>query len=199
MNDTSQRGSTFVGILIGLVLGLAIALCVAWFINKLPNPFRDRPAVPSAPTPAPKIEPAPLKPAPAEASKDGGKESAPGKSDAAEKDKPKADTPAKTEKADKADKAEKSDAGAEKKAGKEIYFIQTGSFQNQADADNLKARLALLGLEAAVQSRTLPDKGVWYRVRLGPYSNVDELNTIRGALTQNNIDTVMVRVREAEK
>ena len=196
MSEPSQRGSTFVGILIGLVLGLAIALCVAWFINKLPNPFRDRPAVPSAPTPAPKIEPAPLKPAPAEASKDGGKESAPGKSDAAEKDKPKADSPSKNEKADKADK---SDAGAEKKAGKEIYFIQTGSFQNQADADNLKARLALLGLEAAVQSRTLPDKGVWYRVRLGPYSNVDELNTIRGALTQNNIDTVMVRVREAEK
>ena len=195
MNDTSQRGSTFVGILIGLVLGLAIALGVAWYINKLPNPFRDRPPLP----PPPKVEPVPLKPAPAEASKDGGKESAPGKSDAAEKDKPKADAPAKNEKADKADKADKSDAGAEKKAAKEIYFIQTGSFQNQADADNLKARLALLGLEAAVQSRTLPDKGVWYRVRLGPYSNVDELNTIRGALTQNNIDTVMVRVREAEK
>ena len=195
MNDTSQRGSTFVGILIGLVLGLATALGVAWYINKLPNPFRDRPPLP----PPPKVEPVPLQPVPVEASKDGGKESAPGKSDAAEKDKPKADTPAKTEKADKADKADKNDAGAEKKAAKEIYFIQTGSFQNQADADNLKARLALLGLEAAVQSRTLPDKGVWYRVRLGPYSNVDELNTIRGALTQNNIDTVMVRVREAEK
>ena len=191
MNNLSQRGTTFVGILIGLVLGLAIALGVAWYINKLPNPFRDRPPVPSAP----KFDPVPLKPAPPEETKDGGKESAPGKSDAVEKDKPK-DAPAKNEKADKADKG---DAGAEKKAGKETYFIQTGSFQNQADADNLKARLALLGLEAAVQTRSLPDKGVWYRVRLGPYSNVDELNTIRGALTQNNIDTVMVRVREADK
>ena len=36
-------GSTFIGILIGLVLGLAIALGVAWYINKLPNPFREKP------------------------------------------------------------------------------------------------------------------------------------------------------------
>ncbi len=197
MSKTTQQGSTFVGILIGLVLGLAIALGVAWYINKLPNPFRDRPTTPSAPPapPAPKIDPVPLKPAPPEAAKDAGKESASAKSEAAEKDQPK-DAAAKSA---KSEKAEKTDTSADKKAGKEIYFIQTGSFQNQADADNLKARLALLGLEAAVQSRTLPEKGVWYRVRLGPYSNVDELNTIRSALTQNNIDTVMVRVREAEK
>ena len=62
-----------------------------------------------------------------------------------------------------------------------------------------KARIALLGLEAVVQARNLPDKGTWYRVRLGPYSSVDELNTIRGALNQNGIDTVMVRVQPTDK
>ena len=119
------------------------------------------------------------------------------KGDATDKAKGKSDASEKGEKAEKSDKADKGDA--EKKAGKEIFFIQTGSFQNQAEADNLKARIALLGLEAVVQARNLPDKGTWYRVRLGPYSSVDELNTIRGALNQNGIDTVMVRVQPTDK
>ena len=186
------RGNTFVGILIGLVLGLAIALGVAWYINKLPNPFRERPPVVPAPA-AQKVESAPLKPAPTEPAKEASKETTAARSDAVDKDKSKADTPAKGEKSEKGDGADK------KAAGKEVFFIQTGSFQNQAEADNLKARIALLGLEASVLTRTLPEKGVWYRVRLGPYSNVDELNTIRSALTQNSIETVMVRVRETEK
>ena len=53
-------GSMFIGILIGLVVGLSIALGVAWYINKMPNPFRQKPQAPQ-----PKAEPA--KPASAKA------------------------------------------------------------------------------------------------------------------------------------
>jgi cell division protein FtsN len=67
------------------------------------------------------------------------------------------------------------------------------------DADNMKARLALMGLEASVQSRDLGEKGVWHRVRVGPYRDVEELNRVRGVLKQNGIDAALVKVRENEK
>ena len=39
------------------------------------------------------------------------------------------------------------------------YFLQAGSFQNAGDAENLKAKLAMLGVEAIVQDINLPEKG----------------------------------------
>jgi cell division protein FtsN len=60
----------------------------------------------------------------------------------------------------------------DKAAAKDLYFVQAGAFQNPADADNLKARLALAGLVASVEPANLPDKGIWYRVRLGPYTQL---------------------------
>src|SRR5258708_19282094 len=64
-------------------------------------------------------------------------------------------------------------------APKDSYFLQAGSFQNPADADNLKARLALMGLEASVEPANLAEKGVWYRVRLGPYTPAAQINPSR--------------------
>src|SRR6267378_1559304 len=84
-------------------------------------------------------------------------------------------------------------------APKDSYFLQAGSFQNPADADNLKARLALMGLEAGVEPANLAEKGVWYRVRLGPYTRVDEINRVRQQLTQNGVDASLVRITEAAK
>ena len=81
----------------------------------------------------------------------------------------------------------------------EKYFLQAGSFQNAPDADNLKARLALVGIEASIQTTNLPDKGLWHRVRVGPYSDIEELNRVRGVLKQNGVDAALVKVREAEK
>ncbi|HTP95016.1 MAG TPA: SPOR domain-containing protein, partial [Burkholderiales bacterium] len=67
---------------------------------------------------------------------------------------------------------------------------------NAPDADNLKARIALLGVEASIQPTTIPDKGTWYRVRLGPYTKIEELNSVRDTLKQNGIDTTLIKVRE---
>jgi cell division protein FtsN len=50
---------------------------------------------------------------------------------------------------------------------KKVY-LQLGSFQNENEADNLKAKLALLGVEAKIQSVSIPDKGMVHRVRIGP-------------------------------
>jgi cell division protein FtsN len=74
------------------------------------------------------------------------------------------------------------------------FFLQAGAFQNANDADNLKAQLALLGVEAAIQTEDLGNKGVFHRVRVGPFLAMDEVNRIRSLLTQNNIPTTLVRV-----
>src|SRR6185436_13064599 len=81
---------------------------------------------------------------------------------------------------------------------KDVYFIQAGSFQNPADADNQKARLAILGFESSVEPANLPEKGVWYRVRLGPYTKVEEINRVRQALAQNGIDASLVKIKEQQ-
>ena len=179
-----RGGSMFVGILIGLVLGLSIALGVAWYINKMPNPFREKTQVPS-----PKADTAKASP-PAKAADPASAEKGPRftfpeilKGDGAEKP---------------ADKGEKTDK-ASTPAAKEAFFLQAGSFQNAPDADNLKARLALVGIEASIQTTNLPDKGVWHRVRIGPYADVEELNRVRSVLKQNGVDAALVKVREAEK
>ena len=71
--------------------------------------------------------------------------------------------------------------------------MQAGSFAKADDADKIKAKLALLGIEASTQTATIPDKGVWYRVRLGPYKNADEMNRVRSFLKQNGVDSTPMR------
>src|SRR5665811_252691 len=78
----------------------------------------------------------------------------------------------------------------------ENYLLQVGSFQNPADADNLKARLALLGVEAGVEPINLAEKGTWYRVRVGPYSKVEEINRLRQTLAQNGIEATLVKIKD---
>ncbi|MBI3057552.1 MAG: SPOR domain-containing protein, partial [Betaproteobacteria bacterium] len=80
---------------------------------------------------------------------------------------------------------------------RDAFFLQAGAFQTAPDADNMKARLALLGVEAEVQTTPLPDKGVWHRVRAGPYTAIEELNRTRDILKQNGIETTLIKVREA--
>jgi cell division protein FtsN len=73
------------------------------------------------------------------------------------------------------------------------FWLQAGSFAIESDAENLKARLALAGWEAQVQQGQVPDKGVRYRVRLGPYDNTDELNRIKGELARRGFDVAVIR------
>jgi cell division protein FtsN len=73
------------------------------------------------------------------------------------------------------------------------FWLQAGAFNGESDAENLKARLALAGWEAVVQSVPLPDKSVRFRVRLGPYDNTDELNRIKAELGKGGFDVAVIR------
>ncbi|MES2580308.1 MAG: SPOR domain-containing protein [Pseudomonadota bacterium] len=82
---------------------------------------------------------------------------------------------------------------------KDNYFLQIGAFQNEADADNMKAKLALQGFEAVVQTASIPEKGVWHRVRVGPLSDIDQINKIRGDLTTGGFNTDLIKVHTETK
>lgn len=81
-------------------------------------------------------------------------------------------------------------------AGHGQFYLQAGSFRGGSEADNLKARLALLGVEADVQTATVPDQGVMHRVRIGPYSSADDADHARAQLSQNGIPTTVVKVAQ---
>lgn len=78
--------------------------------------------------------------------------------------------------------------------GKDNYFLQVGAFQTEQEADNMKAKLALLGEEAVVQTATIPDKGVWHRVRVGPFNDLDQINKARADLTRNGFTADLIKV-----
>ncbi|MEP7063187.1 MAG: SPOR domain-containing protein [Betaproteobacteria bacterium] len=73
------------------------------------------------------------------------------------------------------------------------FWLQAGSFTDQADAENMKAQLALGGWQAAVQQGILADKSVRYRVRLGPYDNSDELSRVKNQLMQRGYESAAIR------
>jgi cell division protein FtsN len=89
--------------------------------------------------------------------------------------------------------ADKPPAEPPKATAADRFWLQAGSFTSEADAENLRARLALAGWEAQLQQGTLPDKGIRYRVRLGPYDNPDELNRIKGELARRGFDVAVIR------
>jgi cell division protein FtsN len=74
-----------------------------------------------------------------------------------------------------------------------VYVLQAGSYRNQADAERVRAQLALQGVEAKVQ-RVAVDADVWHRVRIGPISNLDELNRVRKQLRAAEVDALVIRV-----
>jgi cell division protein FtsN len=73
-------------------------------------------------------------------------------------------------------------------------MLQVGAFKNADDADVLRARIALLGLDAKVTAN-LVDGATLYRVRLGPYGPLDDLNGIRRTLSENGMEPQLVHVK----
>jgi SPOR domain len=74
-----------------------------------------------------------------------------------------------------------------------IYMLQAGSYRNQADAERVRKQLAMQGIDAQVQ-RVAVDADVWMRVRVGPISNLDELNKRRRQLQAADLDALVIRV-----
>lgn len=74
------------------------------------------------------------------------------------------------------------------------YYLQVGAFQTETEADNMKAKLALQGFEALVQTASIPDKGTWHRVRVGPLSDLDQINKTKAELTNNGFKADLIKV-----
>ncbi|HET7922871.1 MAG TPA: SPOR domain-containing protein [Gammaproteobacteria bacterium] len=73
------------------------------------------------------------------------------------------------------------------------YVLQVGSFQSYAQADSLKANLALLGIESRIQQVKVSDGSTWNRVRIGPIHDLKTLNTLRAKLAQNHIEPLVIK------
>jgi len=175
-----QRGTTLVGFIAGLVLGLAIAVAVALFITNAPVPFvnKVRPA-------SDHVNPAGTGPLP-----DPNKplySQAPAKVAAPEPAKinPATDPQAAPPPAEKGNVFPAEDSR---------FLLQAGAFRTADDADSMRARLALLGFDARVFPRE-QDGTTLYRVRLGPYGNLDDVNRIRKTMAENGIDVQLVRLK----
>ena len=80
-------------------------------------------------------------------------------------------------------------------SSKDKYYLQVGSFKNAEDAENQKAKLAMLGMEAYIQSADLSEKGMWHRVRVGPFTKIADINQARTSLLQSGVDANLIKVR----
>lgn len=74
------------------------------------------------------------------------------------------------------------------------YMLQMGSFKTFSDADRLKARLALVGIEADIQKVRIDGGAIFHRVRSGPYDE-RRVNALRSRLKQNNINSLVIRLK----
>jgi cell division protein FtsN len=73
------------------------------------------------------------------------------------------------------------------------YVLQAGSYKNFADADRVRAQLALQGVESKVQKVSV-DNDTWHRIRIGPITKLDELNRLRQILRKADVDVLVIRV-----
>ena len=190
--STSKGSPFFTGLLVGLLLGVGLSLAVTMYIKGTESPFRDNKISRSNnDTLAGK--------SPKQKSKEGALPSEENPDDSATKKNdnqfdfytilPETESTV-TEK-------EIKDSALTVK--KDNYFLQIGAFQDEADADNMKAKLALQGFEAVVQTASIPEKGVWHRVRVGPLSDIDQINKIRGDLTTGGFNTDLIKVHTETK
>jgi cell division protein FtsN len=214
------------GMIIGLLLGIVISLAVALWLNRLSNPFveKGKPVEPISKIAPPQSQPpaeaakaaeqaargkapTPEKPAAKTADKPAAKGSErprfefyqilPGEKEAADKDaKPAPKTPPPQAPSPSVAAKPGSTPNAPKAFSGEQYWLQAGAFSEEREADNLKAKIALSGLEATVRPVNTADKGTLYRVRLGPYQSLDAANRIKSSLSQNGVGAAIIRTTE---
>ncbi|GAB3545107.1 SPOR domain-containing protein [Noviherbaspirillum agri] len=203
-NYNRQQGGTLVGLIIGLIVGLGIALGVAMVITKTPMPFTDKSGRQKASSPTANQTSDPNKPmygnkaAIKDAARDFAKEPAPTNTAAPQptSDKiveVKADAKPADSKAQAAVPGKDGTAKVESTEDKWIYYLQAGAFRESTDAEGIRAKLALIGVEAKISERQ-SETGVLYRVRVGPFAQLDAMNRVRGKLSDNGVDAAVVRV-----
>lgn len=74
------------------------------------------------------------------------------------------------------------------------YVLQVGSFKNNEDADRLRARLALIGIETNIEIVKV-NAAHWHRVRVGPSRDVSQLRAIQNRLRSKDMDSILLKIR----
>ena len=208
----TQRGGTLLGLIIGALIGLGAALAVAVYITKVPVPFMNKSQSRSPDSDAaeakknkdwnpnaPLAGKNPVKPPPSASGEV--TNATPPDPAAVAVPKAAASADAKTAKpAVSADplgdlaKARMEASASGSGADPFSYFIQAGAFRTPEDAEQQRAKLSLLGLQAKVSEREQAGRTV-YRVRLGPFDKKEDADKAKERLDSNSIETALVRVQ----
>lgn len=208
-----QRGGFVMGLIVGLLVGLAMALAVALYVTKAPVPFVNKvqqrtpeqdaaeiernkswdPNAPLVPKPAARASAPPTTPpgpAPAPAPTTATQPPARPIAIAPDATRTGRDPAAILSGQDAAASAPKS---AKPGADPFVYFVQVGAFSKSEDAEQQRAKLAMLGYTAKVTEREQSGR-MMYRVRLGPFNLRDEAESAQGKLQSGGEIAALVRV-----
>ena len=173
--NRSNGGDSIVSFSAGVAVGLVVAAAVAAYLTITPPPFQDRGL---------------RKPEPAVAKKAAPEEAASAQQPAAAPPVPAAAAPPPPQLADPQGPPLAEPPGT-------TYFLQVAAYRSVDEADQMRARLAILGFEAAV-SQIKRDNTVFHRVRLGPFSDFEVLNRTKVSLAENGLESTLVRVLPAQ-
>lgn len=185
----SGNGSPmFTGLLVGVLLGIAASLMVIMFLKGGDSPFTNKAGEPHKSKIKAKAEEKADEPGPDTSA-------LPTAENPANKDKTRFDfytiLPGSESKVTEEEQTKIKD---QPPVVQEAYFLQIGAFQTESEADNMKAKVALLGFEAVVQTATIPDKGVWHRVRVGPLKDAEQINKTKAELASNGFKSDLIKV-----
>lgn len=204
-----QRGGFAVGLIVGLLIGLALALGVALYVTKVPVPFVNKVPQRTAGQDAAETEKNknwdPNSPLygknPARAASGAVDASAPvvagPASAAASAARPLSPAAARDPAAILSGAAPAASAPkAALPAGPDsfVYFVQAGAYGKTEDAEQQRARLAMMGLEAKLTEREQSGRTV-FRVRLGPFEKKDDADAAKAKLGDAGIESALVRVQ----
>ncbi len=165
-----NTSSSFMMILLGLSIGLALSLILAIYVIMSPSPFVDKFGV----------------------------EVNSGKNSEADQ----SNMPEETESSEFYDLLDGSDNDIsnndflnndESKLQQQSIFMQVGSFASNREADELKARLAIIGIETEIVKVALPDGTLWHRVRIGPILDDQEYTEFKRILSKNGYKYLEIR------
>lgn len=180
-NKNSSKGSPFLtGLLIGFLLGVITAVALTMYLKGDTSPFQD------------------TKPKQEVIAEEAKTETAKKETEnTAKKDVPDSDFDFYTDLPETETKVTEKEIKANPTVIKtSLNFLQIGAFQKEEDADNMKAKLALQGFEAVVQTASIPDKGIWHRVRIGPLNSVERINKVRRELLSSGFKADLIKVRK---
>jgi cell division protein FtsN len=194
-----QRGRFLQGMLIGLLIGLALAVGITRYINKTPSPFvnkvphrtaieddaeaqknrhwnpndpliQGRPTKPTGNTASSFPPPGVVLPPPEQAVVVPATSSSPGS------------------------ETEVSSSGGNQEIG--TFFVQAGAFSRQEDAEQQRARLAMINLEAKVSEKVQSGRTI-YRVRLGPFEKKADADAAKIQIESEGMDASLFKAQSA--